>query len=68
LCDLHEGVIEFIHWRRGWPMHYRSIDRMPLETATVFTRLLHSEDSEEERADILGDLMAKMAEVREMVF
>lgn len=30
----------------------------------VFTRLLYG-DKEEEQADILGDLMEKMAEVRE---
>lgn len=54
-----------MHWKQGWPLHYPNIHAMPYDVAKVFTRMLYSDQSEEESADILGDLMAKMAEVRE---
>lgn len=58
-------MLEWIHHRRGWPLHYPCINDMPYDVAVVFCRMLYSDENEEEAADIMGELATTLDKVRQ---
>jgi hypothetical protein len=64
LRDLHDGLQEYVSWKRRWPSAYGNFDleRMPCETALVFEYALHTEVAERKSQAMLAAVVRKNAE------